>query len=67
MSRPTLDEARREMAASEFHDFCVNQSIRLARYAAKLYDAGSTARAKEMREIADRLGALATAQEAPAA
>ena len=47
-----------------FLDFCLNEGDRVRRFAAKLDDAGQHARARELRELAERLRLMATeAQE----
>lgn len=45
--------------SERLRDFCINESNRVARFAAKLEEYGHRQRAAEMREIAARFDAMA--------
>jgi len=59
MPRATLAEAVAEMRRDQWHDFCVNESARISRFAGRLADAGQRERAQQMFDIADMLGKMA--------
>ena len=63
MAQPTLAEAAAEMRRSQFPDFCVNESARIARFAGRLADSGQPDKARALFEIADMLGKMAHRQE----
>jgi hypothetical protein len=67
MAQPTVEQVAHEMRQSQFADFCTNESVRVARFAARLYEVGQPVRGRALREIADCLGRLATAAEQGAA
>lgn len=63
MAQPTLNQVAAEMQRSQWQDFCINESSRVARFAGRLADAGQRERAIAMFQVADMLSKLAHDRE----
>lgn len=63
MAQPTLNQVVAEMRRSQWQDFCINESSRVARFAGRLADAGQRDRANALFQVADMLSKLAHDRE----